>query len=50
MIDQNDILSIREQIQEDLMCFLEAQFDANDVQMTIACKIIVDNFNQILKK
>lgn len=50
MIDQNDILSIREQIQEDLMCFLEAQFDANDLETTIACQIVVDNFDKILKK
>jgi hypothetical protein len=46
-----DILSVREQIQEDLISLLESQFGEidylNEVQ-DLACQIVVDNFSQLL--
>ena len=50
---ENDILSVREQIQEDLICLLSTQFDNDDVTdyvQVIACQIVVDNFNKLLNK
>ena len=47
-----DILSVREQIQEDLICLLATQFDDEgqmDEVQRIACDIVVSNFNQLLK-
>jgi hypothetical protein len=49
---QNDILSVREQIQEDLICLLESQFgevDYLDEVQSLACQIVVDNFTTLLK-
>ncbi len=45
-----DILSIREQLQEDLICLLESQFgevDYLDEVKSLACQIVIDNFNQL---
>jgi len=45
-----DILSIREQLQEDLICLLESQFgevDYLDEVKSLACQIVVNNFNQL---
>jgi hypothetical protein len=46
-----DILSVREQIQEDLISLLESQFGEveylSEVQ-DLACQIVVDNFSQLL--
>jgi len=48
---ETDLLSVREQIQEDLICLLESQFGEveylNEVQ-DLACQIVVDNFSQLL--
>ena len=50
---QTDIISVREQIQNDLICLLESQFGEvdylSDVQ-DLACQIVVDNFTQLLNK
>jgi hypothetical protein len=46
-----DILSVREQIQEDLICLLSTQFDDEgqmDEVQRIACQIVVDNFSKLL--
>ena len=45
-----DILSVRDQIQEDLICLLATQFDDEeqmDEVQRIACQIVVDNFNKL---
>ena len=46
-----DLLSVREQIQEDLISLLESQFGEveylSEVQ-DLACQIVVDNFSQLL--
>jgi hypothetical protein len=48
---ETDLLSVREQIQEDLICLLESQFGEveylNEVQ-DLACQIVVDNFSKLL--
>jgi hypothetical protein len=44
---QTDILSVREQIQSDLICLLESQFGEVDYLSEVqdlACQIVVDNF------
>ena len=47
----NDILSVREQIQEDLISLLESQFGEveylSEVQ-DLACQIVADNFTKLL--
>ena len=47
----NSIISVREQIQEDLIALLESQFGQveylEEVQ-TLACQIVVDNFAKLL--
>lgn len=52
-MNTDDILSVREQIQEDLICLLATQFD-DDGQMDevqrIACDIVVSNFTKLLNK
>ena len=51
MINNNDILSVREQIQEDLICLLESQFGQVDYLSEVqdlACQIVTDNFTKIL--
>ena len=48
---QTDIISVREQIQEDLICLLESQFGQVDYLSEVqdlACQIIIKNFNQLL--
>jgi len=52
LMNTNDIISVREQIQEDLICLLATQFDDEgqmDEVQRIACQIVVDNFTQLLK-
>ena len=52
LMNANDIISVREQIQEDLICLLATQFDDEgqmDEVQRIACQIVVDNFTQLLK-
>ena len=49
---QTDILSVREQLQEDLICLLESQFgevDYLDEVQSLACQIVIDNFTKLLK-
>jgi hypothetical protein len=49
---ETDLLSVREQIQEDLICLLESQIgevDYLDEVQNLACQIVVDNFTQLLK-
>ena len=48
---QTDILSVREQIQSDLICLLESHFGEVDGLFEVqdlACQIVVDNFTQLL--
>ena len=50
---QTDIISVREQIQNDLLCLLESQFGEVDYLTEVqdlACQIVVDNFTQLLNK
>jgi hypothetical protein len=52
MANKIDILSVREQIQEDLICLLATQFDDEgqmDEVQRIACDIVVSNFTKLLK-
>ena len=47
-----DIISVREQIQNDLICLLESQFGEVDYLSEVqdlACQIVVDNFTTLLK-
>ena len=49
---QTDIISVCEQIQNDLICLLESQFGEVDYLSEVqdlACQIVVDNFTQLLK-
>lgn len=53
IVRNTDILSVREQIQEDLICLLATQFDdegQRDEVQRIACDIVVSNFTQLLNK
>ena len=48
-----ELMSLREQIQEDLICMLESQFGEVDYLSEVqdlACQIIVDNFSPLLNK
>lgn len=50
MANKIDILSVREQIQEDLICLLATQFDDEgqmDEVQRIACEIVVRNFEKL---
>ena len=50
IMSTTDILSVRDQIQEDLTCLLATQFDDEgqmDEVQRIACQIVVDNFNKL---
>ena len=52
LMSDTDIISVREQIQNDLICLLESQFGEVDYLSEVqdlACQIIVDNFTQLLK-
>ena len=49
---QTDIISVREQIQNDLICLLESQFGEVDYLSEVqdlACQIVVENFTKLLK-
>jgi len=49
-MNTTDILSVREQIQEDLICLLESQFGEVDYLpevKSLVCQIVIDNFNQL---
>jgi len=51
-MNQTNIISVREQIQNDLICLLESQFGEVDYLSEVqdlACQIVVDNFTQLLK-
>ena len=53
MANKIDIISVREQIQNDLICLLESQFGEVDYLSEVqdlACQIVVDNFTQLLNK
>lgn len=48
---QTNIITVREQIQEDLICLLESQFGQADYLSEVqdlACQIVIENFNQLL--
>jgi hypothetical protein len=48
---KTDILSVREQIQEDLISLLESQFGEVDYLSEVqdlACQIVVDDFSKLL--
>jgi hypothetical protein len=48
-----DLMQVREQIQEDLICLLDSQFgmvEYVDEVKDMACQIIVDNFDNLLRK
>jgi hypothetical protein len=50
---ETDIISVREQIQNDLICLLESHFgevDYLEEVQDLACQIVVDNFAQLLNK
>ena len=49
-MNDTQLLAVREQIQEDLICLLESQFgevDYIDEVKSLACQIVIDNFNQL---
>jgi hypothetical protein len=53
LMPDTDIISVREQIQNDLICLLESQFGEVDYLSEVqdlACQIVVDNFTQLLNK
>lgn len=48
-----DLMEVREQIQEDLICLLDSQFgmvEYVDEVKDMACQIVVDNFDNLLEK
>lgn len=48
-----ELIQVREQIQEDLICLLDSQFgmvEYVDEVKDMACQIVVDNFNNLLEK
>ena len=48
-----DLMQVREQIQEDLICLLDSQFgmvEYVDEVKDMACQIIIDNFDNLLRK
>jgi hypothetical protein len=50
---KTELMSLREQLQEDLICMLESQFGEVDYLSEVqdlACKIVVDNFSSLLNK
>ena len=52
IMNNTDILSVREQLQEDLICLLESQFGEVDYLSEVqdlACQIVVSNFTKLLK-
>lgn len=47
MITKQDLLNCREQVQQDLLCFLDGMTD--DILDGI-CQIVVDRFNELISK
>ena len=50
---KKELIQIREQIQEDLICLLDSQFgmvEYVDEVKDMACQIIIDNFNNLTEK
>jgi hypothetical protein len=54
---ETDLISIREQIQEDLICLLDSQYlriseseECLEEVKDFACQIVVDNFTKLLNK
>jgi hypothetical protein len=47
MITQGDLLSLREQLQEDLICLLDRLPDSMQTQ---ACQIVVDRMQPLIEK
>jgi hypothetical protein len=48
-----ELMQVREQIQEDLICLLDSQFgmvEYVDEVKDMACQIVVDNFNNLLEE
>jgi hypothetical protein len=48
-----ELLEVREQIQEDLICLLDSQIgmiEYVDEVKDMACQIIIDNFDNLLEK
>jgi hypothetical protein len=48
-----ELMQVREQIQEDLICLLDSQFgmvEYVDEVKDMACQIIIDNFDNLLEK
>lgn len=53
MSKMRELIDVREQIQEDLICLLDSQFgmvEYVDEVKDMACQIITDNFNKLLEK
>lgn len=50
---KKELIQIREQIQEDLICLLDSQFgmvEYVDEVKDMACQIIIDNFDNLTEK
>ena len=48
-----ELMEVREQIQEDLICLLDSQFgmvEYVDEVKDMACQIIIDNFDNLTEK
>lgn len=48
-----ELMQVREQIQEDLICLLDSQFglvEYVDEVKDMACQIVIDNFDNLLEK
>ena len=48
-----ELMQVREQIQEDLICMLDSQIgmiEYVDEVKDMACQIIIDNFDNLLEK
>jgi len=48
-----ELMQVKEQIQEDLICLLDSQFgmvEYVDEVKDMACQIIIDNFDNLLEK
>jgi hypothetical protein len=50
---KKELIQMREQIQEDLICLLDSQFgmvEYVDEVKDMACQIIIDNFDNLTEK
>ena len=49
-LSQNQILEVREQIQHDLLCYLESDLTFEEIRRSpdTVCEIVVENFNKLL--